>query len=62
MYYIYIYLYFSIEQDFPQVMAVLSHTHFVLKTKFDTKDNCTALKFSDFFFFKNAQHLPLNYL
>lgn len=26
------------------------HTHFVFKTKLDTKDNCTAFNFSDYFF------------
>lgn len=28
-----------------------THTHFVPKTKLDTKDNCTAFNFIRFFFF-----------
>lgn len=70
---IYIFIYIYIEQDFLQVMAVLSRTHtharVVLQTEYWTRNNCTAWNFSALFVFfsfvlfpKNAQHLPRSYL
>lgn len=66
IFYIYIciiFIYISIEHDFPQVMAVLSHTHILSRRQNQTqKTTALLLTLSDFFFLKNAQHLPLNYL
>lgn len=52
MYYIYIYLYRTwLSASYG---STVTHTHFVPKTKLDTKDNCTAFNFIRFFFFKEC--------
>lgn len=58
MYYIYIYI--SIEHDFPQVMAVLSHTHILSRGQNYTQKTTALLLTFQIFFFKrmhNTFHL-----